>query len=91
MNRPAAVLIGAVEAATKAAPVYGADAQRLAQGRQTLILRLGAREFARAVAEGEAMTPDAVVRYACAELRRAGSASSADGPRRTVSGANPRP
>jgi hypothetical protein len=76
VNRPAAVLIGAVEAATTAAPVFGADAERLTHARQTLTSRLGARELAAAIAEGEAMPPEAVIRYTCAELRRALAAST---------------
>jgi len=76
VNRPAAVLIGAVEAATTAAPVYGADAERLGHARQTLTARLGTREFAAAIATGETMPPEAVIRFTCAELRRAVATST---------------
>jgi hypothetical protein len=47
------------------------DAERLAFARQALASRLGAKPFAAAVAHGEAMSPDAVVDFAVAELRRA--------------------
>jgi predicted ATPase/DNA-binding SARP family transcriptional activator len=71
MDQPAAVLLGAVEAAATAAPVFGPDAERLAATRQTLASRLGEGTTAAAAARGQTMASDAVVAFACRELRRA--------------------
>jgi predicted ATPase len=71
VDRPAAVLLGALQVALTAAPPFGADAERLVYARQTLTSRLGARPFAAAIAEGEAMTPEVVIGHACVALGQA--------------------
>lgn len=71
VDEPAAVLLGAVEGAATAAPVFGADAERLAAARQTLASRFGEAATAAAAARGQTMGPDSVVAFACHELRRA--------------------
>jgi len=70
-DAPAAVLMGGVEAAATAAPVFGPDAERMADARRMLGSRLGSRALARLTAQGEAMEPRTVIRFACAELTRA--------------------
>lgn len=71
VDRPAAVLLAALQVAPTAAPPFGPDAERLAYARQTLTSRLDAGAFAAAVAHGQAMEPEAVVDFAVAELHRA--------------------
>jgi hypothetical protein len=69
-HEPAAVLMGGVEAAVTAAPVFGLDAERMAEARRTLATRLGSPALASLTAQGEAMEPPSVVRFVCAELTR---------------------
>lgn len=69
-HEPAAVLMGGVEAAVTAAPVFGLDAERMTEARRTLSTRLGSPALASLTAQGEAMEPPSVVRFACAELTR---------------------
>jgi hypothetical protein len=71
VDRPAAALLGALQVAPTAAPPFGADAERLVYARRTLTSRLGARPFAAAIAEGEAMTPEVVIGYTCVALGQA--------------------
>jgi hypothetical protein len=69
-DRPAAVLTGAIRAATTAAPVFGPTAERMDQSARALASRLGAQAFAALTGQGAAMEPQTVIRYACTELTR---------------------
>ncbi len=72
LDEPAAALYGAVTTRSTAAPVFGADADHLAEARRILAARLNADAFAAAAAKGQAMADDDVVTFACAALDRAG-------------------
>jgi tetratricopeptide (TPR) repeat protein len=67
----AAVLYGAMTVSRTAPPVYGHDAERLAEVVAGLPRRLGEDHFAAAVARGEAMADEDAVGFACAEIDRA--------------------
>jgi predicted ATPase/DNA-binding SARP family transcriptional activator len=69
-DEPAAVLMGAIEAASTAAPVFGPDAERLTAARRTLSTRLGSQPLMALTARGATMEPHSVVHLACAELTR---------------------
>jgi hypothetical protein len=64
----AAVLHGAVTSRTNAAPVFGADAERLERARLVLTERLGQDAFASTTALGAALHDEEVVTRACAAL-----------------------
>ncbi|MGE5762843.1 MAG: hypothetical protein ACM3ZF_02840 [Mycobacterium leprae] len=68
VDEPAAVLYGAVTSRPTAAPVFGADAQRLAEARRVLGERLGADRWGAAVSRGVAFDDDDVVSFACETL-----------------------
>jgi hypothetical protein len=69
-DEPAAVLHGAVTSRTTAAPVFGADAERLDRTRRLVVKRLGAAGWAAAVDRGTRLSDDEVVRYAREVIRR---------------------
>lgn len=59
-DEPAALLYGAVSTRSTAAPVFGADADRLEQAHRILTERLGAQRFTAAAASGTALDDDVV-------------------------------
>jgi hypothetical protein len=61
---PAALLSGALSATTRATPIIGADAARLAEVTAGLRVRLGDAESERLAAEGAAMDDEEAVAYA---------------------------
>lgn len=69
-HEPAAVLLGALTAAETAAPLYGADAQRLADAAETLTRHLGEEAFAVSRKRGAAMEALEVVDFAVATITR---------------------
>lgn len=70
-DEPAAILCGALGASRSAAPVFGADADRLASTSAALQARLGEPQHRRCLARGAAMTDDDAVLFAAAEIDRA--------------------
>ena len=64
-DEPAALLYGAVSTRRTAAPVFGADADRLEQAHRLLTERLGAQQFTAAAANGMALGDDDVVGLVC--------------------------
>jgi hypothetical protein len=64
-DEPAALLYGAVSTCSTAAPVFGADADRLEQAHRILTERLGAQRFTAAAASGTALGDDDVVGLVC--------------------------
>jgi len=69
-DAPAAVLCGALAASRTAPGLFGADADRLTSTQATLCTRLGNPEYQRCQARGAAMTDDAAVAFAAAEINR---------------------
>ncbi len=70
-DEPAAILCGTLGASRTAAPLFGADADRLASTSATLRARLGEQQHRRCLARGAAMTDDDAVMFAAAEIDRA--------------------
>ncbi|MFW6034369.1 MAG: ATP-binding protein, partial [bacterium] len=70
-DRAAAVLLGAVVDGSTGPPVYGADAERLAELAAALEDRLGARELAAARSRGQAMAAAEVLGFARGEIDQA--------------------
>ena len=70
-HEDAAVLLGAIAAATTAAPAFGTDAERMTQAGQTLADVLGGPAWAAAVRRGGAMAADDAVAFARAAVDRA--------------------
>jgi predicted ATPase/DNA-binding SARP family transcriptional activator len=70
-DEPAAILCGALGASRSAAPLFGADAGRLASTSTALRARLGEQQYRRCLACGAAMTDDDAVMFATAEINRA--------------------
>ena len=70
-DEPAAILCGALGASRSATPLFGADADRLANTTAALQTRLGEQQHRRCLARGAAMTDDDAVLYAAAEIDRA--------------------
>jgi predicted ATPase/DNA-binding SARP family transcriptional activator len=70
-HEDAAVLLGAIAAATTAAPAFGTDAERMAQAGRTLADVLGGPAWAAAVRRGGAMAADDAVAFAKAAVERA--------------------
>lgn len=64
-DEPAALLYGAVSSRSTAAPVFGADADRLEQAHRILTERLGAQRFTAVAANGTALGDDDVVELVC--------------------------
>ncbi len=67
-DEQAAVLYGVVSSRTTAAPVFGADAQRLAVVSRLLLDRLGSDRLAWLRAQGAATSDDDCVAYVCDAL-----------------------
>ncbi len=70
-DEPAAILCGALDASRSAAPLFGADADRLASTTAALRARLGEQQHRHCLACGAAMTDDDAVVFAAAEIDRA--------------------
>lgn len=64
------MLSGAVAASRSAAPLFGADADRLAGTDATLRARLGEQRHRGAVSRGAALTDDDAVSFAVAAIER---------------------
>jgi predicted ATPase/DNA-binding SARP family transcriptional activator len=64
----AAVLLGVVRTRATAAPIYGADQDRLDTLEQVLRARLGAGPYARAAARGAGMSDDEALRFVASAL-----------------------
>ena len=75
-DRPAALLYGAQRQSATAAPVYGADAERLAETSQTLAGRLGTDAFEELVAQGGRFSDHDAVDVALATITEVRSESS---------------
>ena len=69
MDRPAAMLFGAIAAAPKAPPPFGAAAERLDASRAAIETRLGHTAWAEATAEGARLNDEQVVAFARHALR----------------------
>lgn len=67
-DRPAAVLLGAIETARTGAPAFGEDAARLAATAASLQASLGDAELPAARERGRSMSDDQAVAYALAEI-----------------------
>jgi ATP/maltotriose-dependent transcriptional regulator MalT len=71
VHEAAAVLLAASEASATAPPMFGPQAERLAELRRTLAERMGAKAYATAGERGPAMSDEDAVAYAKAEIDRA--------------------
>ncbi|HKE98795.1 MAG TPA: BTAD domain-containing putative transcriptional regulator [Actinomycetes bacterium] len=70
-HEAAAVLHGAVTTSSTAAPLFGADAERLAATARTLRRRLGQDAFRHAAARGAELSDDDAVAHACSVIEHA--------------------
>lgn len=64
LETPASVLYGAVVNRTTAAPVFGDDAERLAEAHRVLNDRIDPEKFATVTSRGATMTDDQTVAFA---------------------------
>jgi hypothetical protein len=71
-DEPAAVIYGAMQASPSAAPVFGADAERLATALQTMEDRAGRDQVAGWVERGRLLSDDEVVELARATAGKRG-------------------